>query len=59
MNTLALDISQDNALFWDDVLKALNKTSIGVPVGIATAAAANPSATVRMTLIPQFVVEAH
>ena len=56
--TSALAISQGDALFWDDVLKVVNKTSTGVPVGMATAPAANPSAIVRMTLIPNFVVEA-
>src|SRR5579864_3854982 len=56
--TSALAISQGDVLFWDDVLKVVNTTSTGVPVGMATAAAANPSATVRMTVIPNFVVEA-
>ena len=56
--TSALAISQGDALYWDDSAKEVNKTSSGVPVGIATADAANPSPTVRMTLIPDYVVEA-
>jgi predicted RecA/RadA family phage recombinase len=56
--TSALAISQGDVLYWDDVLKVVSKTSTGIPVGMATAPAANPSAIVRMTLIPNFVVEA-
>lgn len=52
--TSALAISQGDQLYWDDTAKELNKTSSNTPVGVALADAANPSATVRVKLEPQF-----
>ena len=46
----ALAISAGDVLYWDDESKALNKTTSGVPVAVATLAAANPSAAVRCRL---------
>lgn len=49
--TSALAISVGDRLFWDAANSVVNKTSAGqVCVGIAVAAAANPSATVQMKL---------
>ena len=48
--TSALAISPGDVLYWDDTNKELNKTSSGVPVGLAMATAANPSATVQVRL---------
>src|SRR5262245_30932585 len=50
--TSALAISVGDQLYWDDTNKELNKTTSGVPVGVAVAAAANPSSTVRCKLTP-------
>ncbi len=48
--TSALAISAGDVLYWDDTSKVLNKTTSGVPVAVATLAAANPSAAVRCRL---------
>lgn len=49
--TSALVISVGDRLFWDPTNKVVNKTATAQQcVGIAVAAAANPSATVRMKL---------
>jgi predicted RecA/RadA family phage recombinase len=49
--TSALAISVGDRLFWDATNKCVNKTSAAQQcVGIAVAAAANPSATVYMKL---------
>ena len=49
--TSALAISVGDRLFWDATNKVVNKTSTAQQcVGVAVAAAANPSATVRMQL---------
>lgn len=49
--TSALAISVGDVLYWDASNKVVNKTSTAqLPVGIATVAAANPSATVKMLL---------
>jgi hypothetical protein len=49
--TSALAISVGDRLFWDSTNSVVNKTSTAqVCVGIAVAAAANPSATVQMKL---------
>ena len=49
--TSALAISVGDRLFWDDTNKVVNKTvTAQVGVGVAVAAAANPSAIVRMKL---------
>lgn len=48
--TSALAISPGDVLYWDDVAKELNKTASGVPVAVALATAANPSATVSCRL---------
>lgn len=49
--TSALEISVGDALYWDASSKVVNKTSAAQAfVGIAIAAAANPSATVKMLL---------
>lgn len=49
--TSALAISVGDRLFWDAANKVVNKTSAAQQcVGVAVAAAANPSATVRMKL---------
>lgn len=49
--TSALAISVGDRLFWDATNKVVNKTSAAQQcVGIAVAAAANPSGTVRMKL---------
>jgi predicted RecA/RadA family phage recombinase len=50
--TSALAISIGDRLFWDGTNKVVNKTAAAqVCVGVAVAAAANPSATVYMKLI--------
>ncbi len=49
--TSALAISVGDRLFWDATNKVVNKTSTAQQcVGVAVAAAANPSATVAMKL---------
>lgn len=49
--TSALAISVGDRLFWDATNKVVNKTSTAQQqVGVAVAAAANPSATVSMKL---------
>src|SRR5512147_1263187 len=49
--TSALAISVGDRLFWDDTNKVVNKTTTAQQqVGVAVAAAANPSATVKMLL---------
>ncbi len=49
--TSALAISVGDRLFWDAANKVVNKTSAAQQcVGVAVAAAANPSATVSMKL---------
>ena len=49
--TSALQIDVGDRLFWDATNKVVNKTATAqVCVGIAVAAAANPSATVKMKL---------
>lgn len=49
--TSALAISVGDQLYWDATNKVVNKTTSGQrAVGVAVAAAANPSATVRMKL---------
>ena len=49
--TSALAISAGDRLFWDGTNKVVNKTATAqVCVGVAVAAAANPSAIVRMKL---------
>jgi predicted RecA/RadA family phage recombinase len=48
--TSALAITAGDILYWDDVAKVVNKTTSGVPVGVAVADAANPSSTVRTRL---------
>lgn len=50
--TSALAISVGDRLFWDATNKVVNKTSTAQQcVGIATEAAANPSATVKMKIV--------
>lgn len=49
--TSALAISVGDLLYWDDTNKVVNKTSSAQKlVGVATSAAANPSATVNVRL---------
>lgn len=49
--TSALAISVGDRLFWDSANKCVNKTTTAQQqVGIAVAAASNPSATVKMLL---------
>ena len=49
--TSALAIAVGDRLFWDPVAKVVNKTSAAQQcVGVAVAAAANPSSTVLMKL---------
>ena len=49
--TSALAISVGDRLFWDDTNKLVNKTTTAQQqVGVAVAAAANPSATVKMLI---------
>jgi predicted RecA/RadA family phage recombinase len=51
--TSALQIDIGDAVYWDDGAKVVNKTSSAQKeVGIAISAAANPSATVDVYLIP-------
>lgn len=51
--TSALAINVGDRLFWDATNSVVNKTSTAqTAVGIAVAAAANPSSTVRMLLKP-------
>jgi predicted RecA/RadA family phage recombinase len=50
--TSALAISVGDRLFWDATNKVVNKTTTAQQqVGIAVAAAANPSSTVQMKLV--------
>ncbi len=50
--TSALAIAVGDRLFWDATNKVVNKTSAGQQqVGVAVAAAANPSSTVRIKLV--------
>ena len=49
--TSALAIGVGDRLFWDDTNKLVNKTTTAQQqVGVAVAAAANPSATVKMLI---------
>ena len=49
--TSALAIGVGDRLFWDDTNKVVNKTTTAQQqVGVAVAAAANPSATVKMLI---------
>ena len=49
--TSALAIGVGDRLFWDDTNKLVNKTTTAQQqVGVAIAAAANPSATVKMLI---------
>ena len=49
--TSALAIGVGDQLFWDDTNKLVNKTTTAQQqVGVAIAAAANPSATVKMLI---------
>lgn len=49
--TSALAIAQGDKLYWDNTNKVVNKTSSGNTfVGVAVAAAANPSSVVSMRL---------
>ena len=51
--TSALAITRGDLLYWDAGNKCVNKTAASqIAVGIAHTAAANPSATVQMRLIP-------
>lgn len=51
--TSALQIDVGDAVYWDDTNKVVNKTSSAQKeVGIAISAAANPSSTVDVYLIP-------
>jgi predicted RecA/RadA family phage recombinase len=55
--TSALAIDVGDRLFWDAGNKVVNKTSTAQQqVGVAVAAAANPSATVRMLIRPTLPV---
>jgi len=56
--TSALAIAVGDKVYWDDSLKVVNKTSTGIPVGIATKAAANPSSTVNVKLEPNLAAVA-
>jgi predicted RecA/RadA family phage recombinase len=50
--TSALAIAVGDRLFWDAANKCVNKTSAGQQqVGVAVAAAANPSSTVKMRML--------
>lgn len=51
--TSALAISAGDRLFWDSTNKVVNKTATAqICVGIAVDAAANPSDTVKMKIVP-------
>ena len=51
--TSALAIAVGDLIYWDDTNKVVNKTASSQKlVGIAVEAAANPSATVKVKLIP-------
>lgn len=55
--TSALAISVGDRLFWDATNKVVNKTTTAQQqVGIAVKAAANPSSTVEMLLMPALPV---
>jgi len=55
--TSALAIAVGDRLFWDAANSVVNKTSVAQQqVGIAVAAAANPSPTVKMLLMPALPV---
>lgn len=55
--TSALAISVGDRLFWDAGNKVVNKTSAAQQqVGVAVEAAVNPSATVKMLLMPALPV---
>ncbi len=57
--TSALAIAAGDLLYWDATNKVVNKTASSQKlVGVAVAAAANPSATVRMKLLPNGVAVA-
>jgi predicted RecA/RadA family phage recombinase len=57
--TSALAISAGDLLYWDAINRVVNKTSSSQkPVGIATTDAANPSATVRLRLVPNVTAAA-
>jgi len=48
--TSALAISVGDIVYWDNTAKELNKTDTNLRVGVAVAAAENPSATVQVKL---------
>lgn len=53
--TSALAISVGDKIYWDNTNKEVNKTASGnTLIGVATAAAANPSATVEVRLNGSF-----
>lgn len=55
--TSALAIAVGDRLFWDATNKVVNKTTTAQQqVGVAVEAAANPSATVKMLLMPALPV---
>ena len=53
--TSALAISVGDLIYWDDTAKVVNKTNTNKLVGVATSAAANPSATVAVRLNGSFI----
>lgn len=55
--TSALAISVGDRLFWDDTNSVVNKTTTAQQqVGVAVEAAANPSSTVKMLMMPALPV---
>lgn len=48
--TSALAISVGDIIYWDNTAKEVNKTNTNLRIGVAVAAAANPSATVQVKL---------
>lgn len=55
--TSALAISVGDRLFWDSTNSVVNKTTTAQQqVGVAVAAAANPSSTVKMLMMPALPV---
>lgn len=48
--TSALAISVGDIIYWDNTAKEVNKTNTNLRIGVAVAAAANPSATVLVKL---------
>lgn len=54
--TSALAISVGDLIYWDNTAKEVNKTATGNKlIGVATAAAANPSSTVSVRLNGAFI----